>query len=97
MPFSVLALPRFPVPSIQLLSPYRIAMYSVVDPIVSHFVPFILMCIFSMLTLKGWLLPQSFANFPTLVIDFPSPKRYKSDSQQLVLLNEKLGHLNQKD
>uniref|UniRef100_A0A183BIX5 G_PROTEIN_RECEP_F1_2 domain-containing protein n=1 Tax=Globodera pallida TaxID=36090 RepID=A0A183BIX5_GLOPA len=45
----------------EMLSPYRIWLYSVVDPIVSHLVPFVLMCVFSLLTLCEIVKSRHFA------------------------------------
>ncbi|KAI3413808.1 hypothetical protein GPALN_011289 [Globodera pallida] len=45
----------------EMLSPYRIWLYSIVDPIVSHLVPFVLMCVFSLLTLCEIVKSRHFA------------------------------------
>ena len=45
----------------ELLSPYRVALYSVVDPILSHFLPFALMAVFSVLTLCEIVKSRHFA------------------------------------
>ncbi|KAL3124455.1 hypothetical protein niasHT_007738 [Heterodera trifolii] len=45
----------------EMLSPYRIWLYSVIDPIVSHFLPFVLMCVFSLLTLCEIVKSRQFA------------------------------------
>lgn len=45
----------------QLMSPYRVALYSVVDPFLSNFFPFALMCVSSLLTLCEIVKSRHFA------------------------------------
>lgn len=53
----------------ELLSPYRVALYSIVDPIVSNFVPFTLMCVFSLLTLCDILKSRQFTSYAQFSVD----------------------------
>ncbi|KAH7689648.1 Protein C09F12.3, partial [Aphelenchoides avenae] len=65
----------------ELLSPYRIVYHSFLDPVLSNFLPFTWMCIFSLLTLCEILKSRHFA-YAQFTADGGSCRNYSTSSKR---------------